>query len=87
MVELVAEVPGATTYVLGEGQQASPDFAPRAYVDLDESETLRVIRAMREGEPPVVVRSSGSGIVVDPMTLTPGDEEIVGRRLKEELGR
>lgn len=87
VVELVAEVPGATTYVLGEGQQASPDFAPRAYVDLDESETLRVIRAMREGEPPVVVRSSGSGIVVDPMTLTPGDEEIVGRRLKEELGR
>ena len=87
VVELVGGVPGAASYVLGEGQQASPDFAPRAYVDLDESETLRVIRAMREGEPPVVVRSSGQGIVVDPMTLAPGEEEIVGRRLKEVLNR
>lgn len=87
VVELAADVPGAAAYVLGEGQQASPDFAPRAYVDLDEAETSRVIRAMRDGQPRVVVRSSGKGIVVDPMTLASGEEEIVGRRLKEVLSR
>lgn len=87
VVAAVSEIPGVKAYVLGEGQQAAPDFAPRAYVDLPESETREVIRAMREGDPRVVVRSSGSGIVVDPMTLAPGEEEVVGRRLKEVLRR
>ena len=87
VVEVVSEIPDAGAYVLGMGQQASPDFAPRAYVDLPDEETRDVIRAMREGDPPVVVRSSGKGIVVDPMTLAPGEEEIVGRRLKEVLSR
>ncbi len=87
VVEVVSEIPGVGAYVLGEGQQASPDFAPRAYVDLPDGETDEVIRAMGEGEPPVIVRRSGKGIVVDPMTLTPGEEEIVGHRLKEVLSR
>jgi hypothetical protein len=44
-----------------------------------------VVRAMREGEPAVVVRRGAKGIVVDPMTLMPGEEEVVGRRLREAL--
>jgi hypothetical protein len=87
VVETLAEVPGAVAYLLGEGQQASPDFTPRAYLDLPGSEAAEVIRAMREGDPPVIIRRSGKGIVVDPMTLAPGEEEIVGRRLKEVLSR
>ena len=87
VVETLAEVPGAVAYLLGEGQQASPDFTPRAYVDLPESEIAEVIRAMQEGNPPVIIRRSGKGIVVDPMTLAPGEEEIVVRRLKEVLSR
>lgn len=86
VAEAVAGVPGVRAYVLKEGQQASPDFAPRAYVDLEGRRTAEeVVRALREGEPPVVVRRSAKGIVVDPMTLMPGEEEVVGRRLREVL--
>ncbi len=79
-------IPGVRAYVLREGQQPSPDFAPRAYVDLEEEGRAReVIRAMREGDPSVVIRGSSKGIAVDPMTLMPGEEEVVARRLKEVL--
>ncbi|MDP6776451.1 MAG: hypothetical protein QGI83_06785 [Candidatus Latescibacteria bacterium] len=87
VVDALLGVPGVEAYVLGEGQQASPDFAPRAYVDLDDPKRAReVIQAMRDGNPSVVIRPSGKGVVVDPMTLMPGEEEIVARRLKEVLG-
>lgn len=86
VVQALEGIPGVRARVLGEGQQASPDFAPRAYVDLEEKGRAgEVIRAMREGEPSVVVRRSSDGIAVDPMTLMPGEEEIVARRLKEVL--
>jgi len=86
VVEALAGVRGVRAYVLGEGQQAAPDFAPRAYVDLEGGRTPEeVVRALREGEPSVVVRRGAKGIVVDPMTLMPGEEEVVGRRLREVL--
>ncbi len=74
-------------YVGGKGQPAAPDFAPRAYVDLPPEEADRVLRGMREGEPPIVLRRVPGAIVVDPMTLEPGQDEIVARRLAEELAR
>ena len=86
VVDALLGLPGVKAYVLGEGQQASPDFAPRAYVDLDDPKRARdVIQAMRNGDPSVVIRPSGKGVVIDPMTLMPGEEEIVARRLKEVL--
>lgn len=86
VVEAVVGLPGVQAYVLGEGQQASPDFAPRAYVDIEGGRTAEeVIKAMREGEPPVVIQRSAKGVAVDPMTLMPGEEEVVGRRLREVL--
>jgi L-seryl-tRNA(Ser) seleniumtransferase len=71
----------------GKGQPAAPDFAPRAYVDLPGDKAERLIRGMREGEPPIVLRRVADGVLVDPMTLEPGQDEIVARRLAEELGR
>ena len=85
VVDAVRTVEGVTARVLGEGEQPSPDFAPRAYVDLPPDRARATVEAMRAGDPPVVIRQVGKGIVVDPMTLMPGEEETVARRLKEVL--
>lgn len=66
-------------------QDAAPGFTPRAYVDLESSLAEKVIRAMRTGDPPVVIRKAPHGVLVDPMTLTPGEAEIVAARLEEVL--
>ena len=86
VVEALEGIPGVRAYILREGQQAAPDFAPRAYVDLEgKARAQEVVRAMGEGEPSVVIRGGPKGVVVDPMTLMPGEEEIVARRLREVL--
>ncbi|MCZ6632602.1 MAG: hypothetical protein O7G87_04295 [bacterium] len=85
IVEALAGLDGIRAYVLAEGQQASPDFAPRAYVDMEADRATETLQAMREGDPSVVIRKGLDGIVVDPMTLMPGEEEIVASRLKEVL--
>ena len=87
IIEALDGVPGRKAYVLTEGQQAAPDFTPRAYVDLEPAEAGAIIRALRSGDPAIVIRPSSNGIVVDPMTLQEGEEEIVGHRLREELSR
>ena len=86
IVACVQSLPGIRAYVMAEGQDAAPDFAPRAYIDLDNEETGRqVIANMLSGEPPIAIRRSPGGILVDPMTLMPGEEQIVGNRLAEVL--
>ncbi len=47
----------------------------------------RLMRAMRDGEPSIVLRRVPQGVLVDPMTLEPGEEEAVARRLADELAR
>ncbi len=71
----------------GRGQPAAPDVVPRAYVDLPAERALRLIRALRDGEPSIVVRGAPEGIVVDPMTLRQGEEEQVAARLIAELAQ
>jgi uncharacterized pyridoxal phosphate-dependent enzyme len=78
-------VANVNAYVMSEGQEAAPAFAPRAYVDLDKHRADEVIQALREGDPQIVIRRSGQGILVDPMTLMPGEEEEVAKRLREVL--
>ena len=85
IVKALDGVPGTKAYVLSNGQQAAPDFAPRAYVELEDRKAGEVIDALRTGDPPIVIRRSSNGIVADPMTLRSGEEEIVGRRLREVL--
>ena len=85
IVKALEGVDEVKAYVLREGQDASPDFAPRAYIEMDKDCAGKAIRALRKGDPQIVVRRSRKGILVDPMTLMPGEEEIVARRLKEVL--
>lgn len=85
IVEALNGIQGVQARVLREGQQPSPDFAPRAYVDMAPERTRSVIPEMRDGEPPIVIRGVKTGVVIDPMTMMPGEEETVARRLKEAM--
>jgi L-seryl-tRNA(Ser) seleniumtransferase len=86
VVKALEGIPGVRATIGREGQSASPDLAPRAYVDLDDDGQVEdVIRTMRDGDPSVVLRRGSGKIVVDPMTLKPGEEEAVAERLREVL--
>ena len=52
---------------------------------LGEDRVNDVLRALRDGTPPIVMRRVGSMLCVDPMTLQAGEEEIVGERLRTIL--
>ena len=86
VVDALDGMSGVRAYVLAEGQSAAPDFAPRAYVDLEADRAGGVIRAMLDGEPSVSIRRGPGGIVVDPMTMMAGEETAVAARLKAVLG-
>ncbi|MBI1928403.1 hypothetical protein HYR99_29690 [Candidatus Poribacteria bacterium] len=84
----VQSIDGVHAEVRIKGQQASPDIVPRAYITVADShgKTLRqAITELRSGEPPIVARQDGGAIVIDPMTLMPGEEEIIARRLIEVM--
>ena len=67
--------------IKGRGQGAYPEVAPRLHVDLDPERASAVVAELWNGEPCIAMRQSGRGVVVDPMTLEPGDEQIVATRL------
>ena len=52
----------------------------------DAPSTEAVITALQHGDPAVVVGEHRSGLVLNPQTLAPGEEEIVALRLKQVLG-
>ena len=65
-----------------------PVGIPRAYVDLrpDAPAKDAVMAALQDGDPAVVVGEHRGGVVLNPQTLAPGEEEIVALRLKQVLG-
>jgi uncharacterized pyridoxal phosphate-dependent enzyme len=86
IVEAVKGCEGVRPSVLQDGQPAMPEFAPRAYIEFEIPDRIKdVIGKLRDGEPSVVVRRSENRIIIDPMTMRPGDEEVVAQRLKEVL--
>jgi len=86
VVQALAHLPHVKAYVMTEGQEAAPDFAPRAYIDLADEKKREVMRSLREGDPAIVVRSQAKGILIEPMTMQAGEETVVARRLAEVLG-
>ena len=63
-----------------------PDFAPRVLIELEERNRFEpAIRALWDGDPSIAVYGDQKGIVVDAMTLRPGEEVVVARRLQEVL--
>ena len=85
VVKAVEGIAGVKAYVVQEGQAASPDFAPRAYIEVEEGRLSGVVKQLREGSPSISIRRAGDLLCVDPMTLQPGEEEVVGERLRVVL--
>ncbi len=86
IVKAVEDLSGVKAYVLREGQSANPDFAPRAYIEIEEDRLSGVIQKMHEGSPSIAIRRAGNLLCLDPMTLKSGEEEVVGERLRVVLG-
>ena len=75
----------ATVSVKRWGQGAYPDFAPRAHVDLDPERASAVVAELWNSDPRIVIRRTKHGVLVDPMTLESGEEQIVATRLSAAL--
>lgn len=85
IVKALDGVEGVNAFVQREGQSGSPDFAPRAYIEIEESRVGDVVQSLRQGTPSIVIRGAGQFLCVDPMTLVSGEEDVVGQRLREVL--
>ena len=87
VVAAVDGIAGLKARTVDSGQQLSPDI-PRALIQCSDSRRLDgLIRQLREGEPAIVVYRDANGIVLDFMTLQPGEERLLVERLVQSLGR
>ncbi len=63
---------------------------PRALISIDAAKARvtvpDIVKALRDGDPSIVVAGGRTGIFVNPQTLKDGEETIVIRRLAEVLG-
>ena len=87
-VEAVQHIAGVQAEVRDKDQQAAPDVTPRAYITLtssSEKSAQQVISELRTGAPAIVTRQAGNGLMIDPMTLMPGEAAIIAKRLAEVL--
>ena len=88
IAEAIQSIDGVQTEIKDKGQRASPDIAPRAYITVADSQRKtpqQVIHELRAGDPAIAVRQDGDAILIDSMTLMPGEAEIIANRLVEVL--
>jgi uncharacterized pyridoxal phosphate-dependent enzyme len=88
MVQLLSGLPGVQARRVSPGEPGvQPNWIPRVYVDWDpqveplDRETVR--QRLLDGEPPVAVGETATGLYLNPHALQPGEEEVVGRRVRE----
>jgi L-seryl-tRNA(Ser) seleniumtransferase len=84
----VSGIDGVTGTVLRQDEGASWDIVPHAQISFPGSGPERaadVARALSQGDPAIEARLNEAGILISPMTLEPGEAEIVAERLREVL--
>jgi hypothetical protein len=84
----VEGLPGVRASVAAREPPAAPAIVPRAYLRLDGTARLSeegLTRELSTGDPPIVPRRTNLGVMFDPMTLEPGEEAVVARRLRSLL--
>jgi L-seryl-tRNA(Ser) seleniumtransferase len=85
----VADLPGVRAEVIAREPPAAPGIVPRAYLHLDPDATMTeevLEAALATGDPAIMVRPTSLGLMFDPMTLEPGEEYAIAKRLREVLG-
>ena len=71
--------------VVDSGQLLAPDV-PRALIAAEDENLLdNAVHALAAGDPPIVVYRNANGIVVDLMTIQPGEEKLLAERLFQTL--
>ena len=89
IVEEIGEISGVQVQTLMADPRARP-VIPRVYIDLDPDYVLtgeEIRQRMLDGEPPVVMGATDTGVRVDVMMLAEWELRAVARRLKEVLSR
>jgi L-seryl-tRNA(Ser) seleniumtransferase len=86
--DAVAGLPGVRASIVATEPPAAPAIVPRPYVRLETAamSEAELVRALDAGAPAIVARPTSFGVMFDPMTMEPGEEAIVARRLRELLG-
>ena len=51
----------------------------------DEKAAVAVVKAMKDGEPSIGIRSEGQTLVIGVWMMRPGEEKVVARRLRQVL--
>ena len=88
IAEVLNALEGVEAEVGTKGHTAAPAAVPRGYVTFDPVRTpsaAMIADRLLAGEPSIVVRTDGEAIVIDPMTMMPGDAGVVARRMAEVL--
>ena len=81
-------IDGVKAAVGSKGQAAAPAAVPRACVTLDPTRTTSadwIIDRLRAGDPSIVMRADGDALIIDPMTLQPGEAEVLAVRMAEVI--
>jgi len=78
-------LPGVTAKMIPE--DIEPPHVPRMHVVWDESKLSkeRVFERMLAGSPKIYLNDGAFGLTLVSVQLKPGEEEIVGRRLRDAL--
>jgi L-seryl-tRNA(Ser) seleniumtransferase len=66
------------------------NHVPHIRVTWDRSRGLTpnaVVNAMRDGEPSIAIRSEGDSLVIGVWMMRSGEDKVVARRLRQELGK
>lgn len=78
-------IDGVHAEVGSKGHAAAPAAVPRSYVTFDPDKTppaSSIVEDLLAGEPSIALRADGEAIVIDPMTMLPGEAEVVARRME-----
>lgn len=84
------DLPGVRTQVVVDGRYARPPILPVCLIHLNEGALGRsraeVVMQLLEGEPGIALGSFEGGLLVNPIAIEPGEEQIIAQRLRQALG-
>ena len=96
MIGALSEIPGVRTYQgaspsASTGLAVQPDWLPFAHLEWDTQRipktTAQVIEELALGDPRITVSATPQGILLNPSTLEPGEDQIVADRVSQVLRR
>jgi L-seryl-tRNA(Ser) seleniumtransferase len=80
-----AAVPGVTAEVFVPEVANNVPHIRVTWAGADESAATAAVAAMKDGEPSIGIRSEGNALVLGVWMMRPGEEKLVGRRLRQVL--